>query len=69
MKAPPVISAKDLYKIYHLGDIDVHALNGVSLDIEEGEFVSIMGASGSGKSYVYEYYRVPRQSDQRGILP
>ncbi len=46
----PVISAKDIYKIYQLGDIDVHALNGVSLDIEEGEFVSIMGASGSGKS-------------------
>lgn len=45
-----VISAKDLYKIYSLGDIDVHALNGVSIDIEEGEFVSIMGASGSGKS-------------------
>ena len=45
-----VISAKDLYKIYRLGDIDVHALNGVSVDIEEGEFVSIMGASGSGKS-------------------
>jgi putative ABC transport system ATP-binding protein len=46
----PVISAIDIYKIYQLGDIDVHALNGVSLDIEEGEFVSIMGASGSGKS-------------------
>lgn len=45
-----VISAKDLYKIYRLGDIDVHALNGVSIDIKEGEFVSIMGASGSGKS-------------------
>lgn len=49
-ESAPVISAKDIYKIYHLGDIDVHALNGVSLDIEEGEFVSIMGASGSGKS-------------------
>ena len=46
----PLISAKDLYKIYKLGDIDVHALNGVSIDISEGEFVSIMGASGSGKS-------------------
>ena len=49
-KSTPVISANDLYKIYKLGDISVHALNGVSLDIEDGEFVSIMGASGSGKS-------------------
>jgi len=46
----PVISAKELHKTYTLGDIDVHALNGITLDIKEGEFVSIMGASGSGKS-------------------
>ena len=45
-----LISAKDLHKIYRLGDIEVPALNGVSIDIREGEFVSIMGASGSGKS-------------------
>jgi putative ABC transport system ATP-binding protein len=46
----PLIAVKDLHKIYKLGDIDVHALKGVSLTIEEGEFLSIMGASGSGKS-------------------
>jgi macrolide transport system ATP-binding/permease protein len=37
-------------RVYHVGDIDVHALNGVSLVVRRGEFVAIMGSSGSGKS-------------------
>jgi putative ABC transport system ATP-binding protein len=45
-----VISLKKIKKIYQLGDNEVRALNGVSLEIEEGEFVTITGASGSGKS-------------------
>jgi putative ABC transport system ATP-binding protein len=45
-----VISLQDVKKIYELGDNSVHALSGVSLDIEAGEFVTITGASGSGKS-------------------
>lgn len=45
-----VIVTKDIHKIYKLGDVEVHALRGVSIDIKEGEFLSIMGASGSGKS-------------------
>jgi len=45
-----LIQLERITKIYHMGDIDVHALRGVSLSIQEGESVAVMGASGSGKS-------------------
>ena len=41
-----------------MGDSEVHALDGVSMKIYKGEFVAIVGQSGSGKIYMYEYYRM-----------
>ncbi len=46
----PVLRVEDIHRIYQLGETRVHALRGVSFELERGGFLSIMGASGSGKS-------------------
>src|SRR5438046_6591737 len=45
-----VIRVEDVHKYYELGETRVHALRGVSVEVQRGEFVAVMGASGSGKS-------------------
>jgi putative ABC transport system ATP-binding protein len=47
---PGIISVRHLVKVYQMGELEVHALRGIDLDIHRGDFVAVMGKSGSGKS-------------------
>lgn len=62
-----MINLEKIYKVYTMGDNDVYALNDVSLNIDEKEFVSIIGPSGSRKVYFNEYYRLFRCANQGNI--
>ncbi len=46
----PVFVARDLTKVYHMGEVQVHALRGVDMELYQGEFIVLLGPSGSGKS-------------------
>ena len=46
----PVFTARGITKVYHMGEVDVHALRGIDLELHESEFLVLLGPSGSGKS-------------------
>lgn len=46
----PVIKLQNVKKVYHMGEVKVHALRGISFEVQKGEYIAIMGPSGSGKS-------------------
>ena len=51
--AQPIIQVRGLTKTFHVGEVDVHALQGIDLSVTRGDFVSIVGTSGSGKSTLF----------------
>jgi len=65
---PPIIQVEDVEKVYRIGRVEVPALRGVSLAIERGEFVSIVGPSGSGKSTLFYCLGGLTQADRGRVM-
>ena len=63
----PVLEVDALTKTFSLGDIEVHALRGVNLTVERGEFIAIMGASGIGQVDPHEHPRLSRSAHERHL--
>jgi len=57
--SPVIVDIQNLKREFRMGDEIVKALNGVSFTITSGEFITIMGSSGSGKNNIIEYIRLP----------
>ena len=64
-----MIKTINLQKIFKTEEVETWALNNVSIEVKQGEFVAIMGPSGCGKVNIAQYSWVIGQSDRRGILP
>lgn len=64
----PIIRAQNISKTYHLGEVEVHALRDVSLDINEGDFVTITGRNGAGKSTLMHNLAVLDRPDSGRII-
>jgi macrolide transport system ATP-binding/permease protein len=64
----PVLELRDVYRTYHIGESTVNALRGVSLTVEQGDFIAIMGPSGSGKSSLLQILGLLDKPDEGEFL-
>ena len=49
------VKLEQVTKVYHVGEVDIHAVDGIDFEVQKGEFVVIVGPSGAGKTTVFEY--------------
>ena len=67
-KGDTIIDLRHIVKRFFIGKSnELEILHGIDLQVKEGEFLSVIGESGSGKVYAYEYYRRIRPPDRRNI--